>query len=66
MEVGSLEPRMISNDTNNFKKKKLELIDLCGGTGDISFQILELSKLTRHFRNSINYFNQSWRFPNKR
>jgi len=51
MIVGSLEPRLIRRVPNEFVKKKLEIIDMCGGTGDIAFKILELSKGTRYYRN---------------
>ncbi len=51
--IGSLEPRQVFDPvTKTLKMKKINIIDVCGGTGDISFQILELAKKTRYYQNS--------------
>ena len=43
--IGSLEPKY-----NMLKPIKQTIIDVAGGTGDISLKILELSKNTRYYR----------------
>jgi 2-methoxy-6-polyprenyl-1,4-benzoquinol methylase len=49
--IGMLKPNRIYDSHGNFKDEKLKIIDVAGGTGDISFRIWEKAK-----NYSKNYF----------
>jgi len=50
--VGILKPNIIFDEKGNSKEEKLKIIDVAGGTGDISFRIREKAK-----NYSKNYFS---------
>ena len=44
-QIGPLKPRKILNDNGEvIKEEKLKILDVAGGTGDISFRILNKAK----------------------
>jgi len=51
-KLGSLEG-IYEKQGEDFKRRNIEIIDTCGGTGDLTFEILELAKNTRFYRESI-------------
>lgn len=42
--IGLLKPNRIYDDKGNYKDEKISIIDVAGGTGDISFRIWEKAK----------------------
>ena len=49
-KMGSLEGTYQKNSEGQTIFKKVDILDTCGGTGDLAFRILDLAKHTRHYR----------------
>ncbi len=52
-KMGSLEGVYEKLPDGKFRRRKLDVLDTCGGTGDLTFHMLDLAKASRYYRTCL-------------